>query len=168
MKTNKNNGLLQKSLLSNAVKEAVKKLNPAVQLKNPVMFIVFIGAVYVTGVFVSQLWQGDFSGFTLQISLWLWFTVLFANFAESLAEGRGKAQAESLKKLKTKTVARKLTDGKESAVPSVELHTGDCVVCEAGDMIPLDGEVIEGIATVDESAITGESEIGRASCRERV
>jgi K+-transporting ATPase ATPase B chain len=89
--------------------------------------------------------------------IWLWFTVLFANFAESLAEGRGKAQAESLRKLKTKTTARKIQDKNEVLIQSGDLHEGDCVICEAGDMIPLDGEVIEGIATVDESAITGES-----------
>lgn len=157
MKTDKNKGLLQKSLVSGALKETFRKLNPVVQVKNPVMFIVFLGAIYVTLSFFGDLAKGSFSGFTLQISLWLWFTVLFANFAESLAEGRGKAQAESLKKLKTKTVARKLTDGKETVIPSGDLHTGDLVVCEANDMIPLDGEVIEGIATVDESAITGES-----------
>ena len=129
-----NNGLLQKSLVSGALKEAFKKLNPIVQIKNPVMFIVYLGAIYVTLSFFNNLVRESFSGFTLQISLWLWFTVLFANFAESLAEGRGKAQAESLKKLKTKTMARKLTDGKETVIPSGDLHTGDLVICEANDM----------------------------------
>lgn len=140
-----------------AFKDTFRKLNPMVQIKNPVMFIVFLGAIFVTLIFFKDVIQGQFSGFTLQISIWLWFTILFANFAESLAEGRGKAQAESLRKLKTKTFARKWLDGVEVEMMSGDLHTGDLVVCEAGDVIPLDGEVVEGIATVDESAITGES-----------
>ena len=95
--------------------------------------------------------------FTGQITLWLWFTVLFANFAEAMAEGRGKAQAETLRKTKTETMARKLVDdGREERVPGTQLRKGDLVVCEAGEMIPGDGEVVEGIASVDESAITGE------------
>jgi len=155
MKTKQN--IFEKQMMTGALKDTFRKLNPMVQIKNPVMFIVFIGAVFVSAIFLKDLIQGIFSGFTLQISIWLWFTLLFANFAESLAEGRGKAQAESLKKLKTKTFARKMQDGQEVEIMSGELHTGDCVICEAGDMIPLDGEVIEGIATVDESAITGES-----------
>jgi len=152
-----NTGILNKQLIKSALKETFKKLNPVKQIKNLVMFIVFVGAIFVTLVFFKDLVQGLYSGFTLQIMIWLWFTVLFANFAESLAEGRGKAQAESLRKLKTKTTARKIQDNKEVLIQSGDLHEGDCVICEAGDMIPLDGEVIEGIATVDESAITGES-----------
>ena len=152
-----NTGILNKQLIKSALKETFKKLNPVKQIKNLVMFIVFVGAIFVTLVFFKDLVQGLYSGFTLQIMIWLWFTVLFANFAESLAEGRGKAQAESLRKLKTKTTARKIQDNKEVLIQSGDLHEGDCVICEAGDMIPLDGEVIEGIATVVESAITGES-----------
>lgn len=152
-----NTGILNKQLIKSALKETFKKLNPVKQIKNLVMFIVFVGAIFVTLVFFKDLVQGFYSGFTLQIMIWLWFTVLFANFAESLAEGRGKAQAESLRKLKTKTTARKIQDKNEVLIQSGDLHEGDCVICEAGDMIPLDGEVIEGIATVDESAITGES-----------
>jgi potassium-transporting ATPase ATP-binding subunit len=152
-----NTGILNKQLIKSALKETFKKLNPVKQIKNLVMFIVFIGAIFVTLFFFKDLVQGFYSGFTFQIMIWLWFTVLFANFAESLAEGRGKAQAESLRKLKTKTTARKIQDKNEVLIQSGDLHAGDCVICEAGDMIPLDGEVIEGIATVDESAITGES-----------
>ena len=100
---------------------------------------------------------GHFSSFNFQITLWLWFTVLFANFAEAIAEGRGKAQANSLRKSRTQTKARKLVSGKEEMVWATDLRKGDMVVCEAGDVIPADGDVIEGIASVDESAITGES-----------
>ncbi len=97
------------------------------------------------------------SGFNVQITLWLWFTVLFANFAEAIAEGRGKAQAATLRKMRTTTMARRLRDGREEKVAAAELHKGDLVVCEAGDIIPADGDVVEGIASVDEAAITGES-----------
>lgn len=158
MSKNKNSrDLFQKQILANALKESIKKLNPSIQIKNPVMFIVFISSILVTMLFVKDYLGGQFSGFTLQIAIWLWFTTLFANFAESLAEGRGKAQAESLKKLKTKTFARRIEGAREEQVLSTELKMGDRVVCEAGDTIPSDGEVVEGIATVDESAITGES-----------
>ncbi len=158
MVKNKNSrDLFQKQILINALKESIKKLNPAIQIKNPVMFIVFIGSILVTILFVKDYLNGQFSGFTLQIAIWLWFTTLFANFAESLAEGRGKAQAESLKKLKTQTFARRIEGDREEQVLSTDLKMGDRVVCEAGDTIPSDGEVVEGIATVDESAITGES-----------
>ncbi|MEI9863161.1 MAG: HAD-IC family P-type ATPase [Limisphaerales bacterium] len=116
-----------------------------------------IGAMLCTVVVTRDIVTGHFSGFNLQITLWLWFTVLFANFAEALAEGRGKAQAESLKKARTQTLARRLRDGREEKVPAPSLQKGDTVVCETGDVIPADGEVIEGIASVDEAAITGES-----------
>lgn len=141
-----------------AVIDAFKKLDPRMQYKNPVIFITLIGAVLTTLLIVKRwLVSGDVSGFEAQISLWLWFTVLFANFSEAIAEGRGKAQAESLKKTRTQTKARLLVRGKEERVSADVLKKNDTVVCEAGDTIPLDGEVIEGIATVDESAITGES-----------
>jgi K+-transporting ATPase ATPase B chain len=121
------------------------------------MFITEIGALLTTIAMILGIARGNFSGFELQISAWLWFTVLFANFAEAVAEGRGKAQAESLKKTRTTTLARRIENGKEESVPANLLRKGDLVVCEAGNVIPGDGEVVEGIATVDESAITGES-----------
>ncbi|MDD2798192.1 MAG: potassium-transporting ATPase subunit KdpB [Bacteroidales bacterium] len=154
---NKHNKLFQKQIVLNALKESLIKLNPMVQIKNPVMFIVFVGSILVSLLLIEEGLNGHFSRFTLQIGIWLWFTTLFANFAEALAEGRGKAQAESLKKLKTKTFARKIVDGGEVQVLSTELKMGDRVICEVDDTIPSDGEVVEGIATVDESAITGES-----------
>jgi len=149
--------LFDKQIVSNALLDSLKKLHPLTQLKNPVMFVVFVGAIFTSFLFFKELFAGNFSGFNLQITIWLWFTVLFANFAEAIAEGRGKAQAESLRKLKTSTYARKLENGKESKLLSSELKLNDIVVCETNDTIPSDGEVIEGIATVDESAITGES-----------
>ena len=135
-----------------AVPDALRKLDPRAQLRNPVMFVVWVGSVLVT---VSAIAQP--SVFAVLIAIWLWFTVLFANLAEAVAEGRGKAQAESLRRTKKETVARKLVDGAEAATPGTELTVGDLVVVEAGETIPGDGDVVEGIATVDESAITGES-----------
>jgi K+-transporting ATPase ATPase B chain len=124
-------------------------------LKNPVMFVTMVGAILTTvGIFTCK---PEERGFIAQLALWLWFTVLFANFAEAVAEGRGKAQAESLRKARKDTIARRLNDGREERVPAPQLQKGELVVCEAGDTIPADGEVIEGIASVDESAITGES-----------
>jgi K+-transporting ATPase ATPase B chain len=124
-------------------------------LKNPVMFVTMVGAILTTvGIFTCKPAE---RGFITQLALWLWFTVLFANFAEAVAEGRGKAQAESLRKARKDTIARRLNNGREEKVPAPELQKGDLVVCEANDSIPADGEVIEGIASVDESAITGES-----------
>ena len=146
-------------IVKRAITDSFAKLNPITMMKNPVMFVVEVGSVMTT---VLALRDGftrspDF-GFTLQIAVWLWFTVLFANFAEAMAEGRGKAQADSLRKSKTETVARLLQpNGKTETIPATKLRSGDVVLCEPGDMIPGDGEVIEGIASVDESAITGES-----------
>ena len=140
------------ALLRAAALDSFRKLDPRVQLRNPVMFVVFLGAIATT---FSTLRDASF--FNVQITLWLWFTVLFANFAEAIAEGRGKAQAASLRKMRTTTTARRLRDGREEKVAAGELHKGDLVVCENGDVIPSDGDVIEGIASVDESAITGES-----------
>ncbi|RYX83095.1 K(+)-transporting ATPase subunit B [bacterium] len=145
-------------IVRRALGDAVKKLDPRAVAKNPVMFVVYIGSAVTTYLFAKDLiGQTGNALFTGQISLWLWFTVLFANFAEAIAEGRGKAQADTLRKAKTQSNARRLVNGKESIVAASELRKGDIVVCEAGDGIPGDGEVIAGVAAVDESAITGES-----------
>jgi K+-transporting ATPase ATPase B chain len=146
-----------KKLILKSALEAFKKLDPRIQARNPVMFVTLIGAVLTTAAMIQSLSSGPFPLFEFQISLWLWFTVLFANFAEALAEGRGKAQAESLRKSRVEVMARLLENGKERKVPSSDVTKGDMVVCEAGDIIPADGEVVKGIASVDESAITGES-----------
>jgi K+-transporting ATPase ATPase B chain len=146
-------GVFNPRQLVTSFPDALRKLNPRHQLRNPVMFVVWIGSALTT-VFAI----GDPTMFTIGVALWLWFTVLFANLAEAVAEGRGKAQAETLRRTKKDTVARRLTeDGSEEDVPGVDLRIGDLVVIEAGEVIPGDGEVVEGIATVDESAITGES-----------
>ncbi|MER6276363.1 potassium-transporting ATPase subunit KdpB [Streptomyces sp900105245] len=140
--------------LLTSVPEALRKLDPRVMVKSPVMFVVWIGSVLTT-VFSFQH-PGDWFGWT--ISAWPWLTVLFANLAEAVAEGRGKAQADTLRRAKTDTVARRLlTEGSEERVPGTALRIGDLVVCEAGDVVPGDGDVVEGVASVDESAITGES-----------
>ncbi|GLY67835.1 potassium-transporting ATPase ATP-binding subunit [Amycolatopsis taiwanensis] len=133
--------------------DALRKLGPRHQMRNPVMFVVWVGSLLTTVFAVTQP-----SVFTIGVTIWLWFTVVFANLAEAVAEGRGKAQAETLRRTKTETVARRLcTDGTEERVPGAGLAIGDLVVVEAGEVIPGDGDVVEGIATVDESAITGES-----------
>ncbi|MER6064765.1 potassium-transporting ATPase subunit KdpB [Streptomyces sp. NPDC001792] len=147
-------GLFDPKALLKSLPDAFRKLDPRVMVKSPVMFVVWIGSVLTT-VFSFQH-PGDWFGWT--ISAWLWLTVVFANLAEAVAEGRGKAQADTLRKAKTDTVARRLlTDGTEEQVPGIALTIGDLVVCEAGDVIPGDGDVVEGVASVDESAITGES-----------
>lgn len=150
------NKLFAKELILPAMKDAFIKLNPKVQLRNPVMFVTLLGAILTTIYVVLGLGNGSKS-FELQIAFWLWFTVLFANFAEAIAEGRGKAQAAALRKSRTTTLGRLLKDGTEKKVAAADLKKGDRVVCEAGDIIPGDGEIVEGIASVDESAITGES-----------
>ncbi len=140
--------------------DAVKKLHPRTEVRNPVMFVVFIGSLLTTYLFVRDLPTASAadSVFTGLVAIWLWFTVLFANFAEAVAEGRGKAQADTLRKTRSETVAHVLLeDGSTVERQSSELHVGDRVVVVAGDLIPGDGDVIEGIASVDESAITGES-----------
>ncbi len=149
--------LFDKAIILRALVDAFVKLDPRWQIKNPVMFVVFIGAILTTITVFRELMAGKPDLFNIQITLWLWLTVLFANFAEAVAEGRGKAQAESLRKMRTKTIARRLVNGREEKIPATELKVGDIVICEADDIIPGDGEVIEGIASVDESAITGES-----------
>jgi len=158
--------LLDPALLGPAIGAAFTKLDPRVQWRNPVMFVVYIGslltsALWAAGLHTPALLGGEGAGFTLAIALWLWFTVLFANFAEALAEGRSKAQAASLRGLKARSWAKKLQAPQHGApwlpAQSDELRKGDVVLVEHGDMIALDGEVIEGVASVDESAITGES-----------
>ncbi len=149
--------LLTKEIAIQALKESFIKLNPAFLVKNPVIFIVGIGSVITTIVVLADIINGNFSGFNFQIMLWLWFTVLFANFAEAVAEGRGKAQADSLRKNRTQTKANKLVQGSIQIVLATGLRKGDLVICSAGDIIPADGDVTMGIASVDESAITGES-----------
>jgi K+-transporting ATPase ATPase B chain len=146
-------------ILRQAFIGAFTKLNPRLMVKNPVMFVVEVGSVLTTVLFVEDLIRQQPSlGFNLQITLWLWFTVLFANFAEAMAEGRGKAQADTLRKAKGETMAYRLrADGTEEAVSSSNLRSGDVIHVKAGQFIAGDGEVIEGVASVDESAITGES-----------
>src|SRR6266851_241730 len=152
--------LFDPSILGSAVGDAFRKLNPATLWRNPVMFVVEVVSAATTILFIRDLIVGSGAGFSGQISLWLWFTVLFANFAEAVAEGRGKAQAASLRRTQSQAIAKRL-DAANSArwqeVPAAQLRVGDIVLVEAGDLIPSDGEVIEGIASVDESAITGES-----------
>src|SRR5258707_635193 len=155
----KSQSLTDFSLLRRAVQDSFVKLDPRIQFKNPVMFVVEIGAVITSVDLVAGLaHHAPGFGFDRQITLWLWFTVLFANFAEAMAEGRGKAQAETLRKAKSETVAnRLLPDGSTEKVPGSQLRAGDVVLVSAGEFIPGDGEIVEGVVSVDESAITGES-----------
>lgn len=150
-------------IFKRALSDSVLKLNPKNMMRNPVMFVVEVGSVLTTGLWIQALvGHGEAPAWYIgTVSLWLWFTVLFANFSEALAEGRGKAQAEGLRKARRETMAKLLHEphhgSKVQLVPSTKLHKGDCFIAESGDVIPADGEVIEGIASVDESAITGES-----------
>jgi K+-transporting ATPase ATPase B chain len=155
--------MFDRSLLVPAVADAFRKLDPRVQWRNPVMFVVYVGAILTTVLWIQALaGRGEAPGwFILNVAIWLWFTLLFANFAEALAEGRSKAQAAALRGLKQTVTAKKLLHPQDrsrtSAVRASELRRGDVVLAEAGDYIPADGEVLEGAASVDESAITGES-----------
>ncbi len=150
--------IFEPSIVRRAVKDSFVKLNPRIVAKNPVMFVVEIGSAMTTYFFIRGLINhAPDTSFVGQVSLWLWFTVLFANFAEAMAEGRGKAQADALRKTRTDTSARQLVDGKETSTPAAALRKGDMFVCEANDVVPADGEIVHGIASVDESAITGES-----------
>jgi K+-transporting ATPase ATPase B chain len=155
--------LFDPKIARRAVWDAFVKLSPRRQLRNPVMFVVLVGAALTTGLWIQALTsQGEApAGFILAVSIWLWFTVLFANFAEAMAEGRGKAQADALRRTRTETKAKKLLKPEDRTwfepVPASDLRKDDVVVCAAGDVIPADGEVIQGVASVDESAITGES-----------
>jgi potassium-transporting ATPase ATP-binding subunit len=168
--------LFDKGILGRAALDSLKKLAPQHLYKNPVMFVVEVGSVLCTALWLRDIlgtssipatpqwfhgagaaWQTTWLWFTASVTIWLWFTVLFANFAEAVAEGRGKAQAATLRKMRKDTTARKLVDGRETEVSAATLRKDDLVVVEAGQLIPGDGEITEGIASVDESAITGES-----------
>jgi K+-transporting ATPase ATPase B chain len=155
--------LFDASLMVPAVLDAFRKLHPRTQLRSPVMFVVYVGSIITTLLYLQALFGRAEAapGFILAISIWLWFTVLFANFAEALAEGRSKAQAASLRSLKQTTIAKKLATPKHGTTwlpcPAADLRKGMIILIEAGDVVPIDGEVIEGVASVDESAITGES-----------
>jgi K+-transporting ATPase ATPase B chain len=156
----KKKAVWQWKIVQGALWDAVVKLDPRTMMANPVMFVVEIGSVITSILLLRNMMHGNAGfKFNLQITLWLWFTVLFANFAEAMAEGRGKAQAETLRKARSETVANRLQGGTGPVeqVPSSQLRSNDVVVCTAGDLIPSDGEIIEGVASVDESAITGES-----------
>ena len=153
--------LFDPPIVRRALRDAFVKLDPRAEAKNPVMFVVWVGSVLTTLIFLRDLaahvggWERAFVG---QIALWLWFTVLFANFAEAIAEGRGKAQADELRKTRSTTMAKRVgKSGQIEEVAGSSLRKGDVVLCEVGDIIPSDGTIIEGIASVDESAITGES-----------
>ncbi len=153
--------LFDASILRPAVVDSFKKLDPRVLATTPVMFVVAVGSLLTTGLLARDLVHHAAGHapiwFSTTVTLWLWFTVVFANFAEAVAEGRGKAQAATLRKMRQESMARRLVDGREEAVPASKLRKGDTVVVEAGQLIPGDGEIVEGIASVDESAITGES-----------
>src|SRR5215813_10987355 len=148
-------------IVRRAIVDSFIKLDPRTMMKNPVMFVVEVGSVLTTIYFVYGLLR-PIAGvtnpkFELQITLWLWFTVLFANFAEAMAEGRGKAQADNLRRSRTETIAHKFVNNHIENVAAPDLRMGDVVLVSAGEFIPGDGEIIEGVASVDESAITGES-----------
>ncbi|HVG52446.1 MAG TPA: potassium-transporting ATPase subunit B, partial [Xanthobacteraceae bacterium] len=154
--------LLDPAIVVPAIGQAVLKLDPRTLVKNPVMFVLETVTVLATCLLIRDIYYGNPGiGFALQIVIWLWFTVLFANFAEAVAEGRGKAQADTLRKTRTETRAKRVLSPDSydlyEGVSAEDLETGDLVICEAGDIIPGDGEVIEGIASVNEAAITGES-----------
>jgi K+-transporting ATPase ATPase B chain len=159
--TTQNTALFDRAILRQAAFDSVAKLSPKHMVKNPVMFVVEVGSLLTTLIWIRDsvapgpdaqpLW------FTAAVSVWLWFTVIFANFAEAVAEGRGKAQADTLRRARRETSARRLVKGCEEVVAASDLRKGDVVVIEANEMVPGDGEIIEGIASVDESAITGES-----------
>jgi len=145
-------------IVRQAILDSFKKLDPRTLLRNPVIFVVEVVSVVVTIRIIADAVSGGPVAFDTAIGLGLWFTVLFANFAEAMAEGRGKAQAETLRRTRADLIARRLTsDGSEETVPASDLRAGDIVMVSAGELIPGDGEIVEGIASVDESAITGES-----------
>ena len=161
--SNQPQAMFESSLVKRAIVDSFRKLNPRLQVKNPVMFVVFLCSILTTVLWIQTLVsKGEESPmFILWITVWLWFTVLFANFAEAMAEGRGKAQADALKSAKKDVPAKKLAaQGNRqdfATVSASDLRKGDFVLVDAGDFIPGDGDVVEGVATVDESAITGES-----------
>src|SRR6202158_3590785 len=152
--------LWEGKIVRGALIDSLGKFDPRIQARNPVMFVVEVTALAVTLILARDAWLGrtSIAVFELQIAIWLWFTVGFANFAEAMAEGRGKAQADNLRKTRTETQAKLIAaDGTIEMVTATKLKRGDVVLVEAGDVIPGDGEVIEGIAAVNEAAITGES-----------
>src|SRR5271156_3623670 len=153
--------LFDASILRRATLDAVLKLNPVTLMRNPVIFVTEIVAVLVCVVSVEDVVGGKSAGFPITIALWLWLTVLFATFAEAVAEGRGRARAEALRRARTDTMAKLLLRPDDRALykptPAPELRVGDLVLVEAGDLVPSDGDVVEGVASVNESAITGES-----------
>ncbi|TMB72847.1 MAG: potassium-transporting ATPase subunit B, partial [Deltaproteobacteria bacterium] len=158
----KERSLFDPEIMRPAIWDSFRKLTPRHVIKNPVMFVVEIGSVLTSLILLRDLFAPTPGSqplwFTFNVSFWLWFTVVFANFAEAVAEGRGKAQAATLRKMRKETNARRLVNGsREETVPASALRKGDTVVVEAGEIIPGDGDVIQGIASVDESAITGES-----------
>ena len=154
----RSNSIWDPHIVKRAIADAFRKLHPRIMARNPVMFVVEVGAVLTTWRLIQDAMTGGNLGFEVQITVWLWLTVLFANFAEAMAEGRGKAQADALRRAKTETVAhRERTDGSLEPVPAPALRKGDIVLVAAGEFIPTDGEIVEGVASVDESAITGES-----------
>ena len=160
MTERKATALWDSQIVKGALVDSLRKFDPRIQARNPVMFVVEVTALAVTVILCRDffLGRGALAAFEFQIALWLWFTVLFANFAEAMAEGRGKAQADNLRKTRTETQAKLVTaGGKIELVAATQLKRGDVVLVEAGDVIPGDGEVIEGIAAVNEAAITGES-----------
>src|ERR1700690_4189674 len=155
MAEHKSKSLWDAKIIRRALVDSIVKLDPRTMMKNPVMFVVEVGSVVTTLILTRH---GSNIAFELQITLWLWFTVLFANFAEAMAEGRGKAQADTLRKARSETIASRLRpDGCTEEVTGSKLRAGDLVMVTAGEFIPGDGEVVEGVASVDESAITGES-----------
>jgi len=158
-KESQSKSLWDGKIVRHALIDSLRKLNPRTMMRNPVMFVVEVGSVVTTVLLAKGLMRGTGSaGFNLQITLWLWFTVIFANFAEAMAEGRGKAQAETLRRAKSETSAnRLLPNGRTERVGAADLRSGDLVLVSAGETIPGDGEIVEGVASVDESAITGES-----------
>ncbi|MGZ8567059.1 MAG: P-type ATPase, partial [Actinomycetota bacterium] len=150
--------LFDPPIVRRAIVDSLLKLNPRTLLRNPVIFVVEVVSVVVTIRIVADIVNGGPIAFDTAIAIGLWFTVLFANFAEAMAEGRGKAQADALRRTRADLVARRLFgDGSEETVPASQLRAGDTVMVSAGELIPGDGEIVEGIASVDESAITGES-----------
>ena len=157
--SSKSKSLWDAKIVRQALIDSVRKLNPRTMMTNPVMFVVEVGSVITTVLLFKDIARHNPGfGFDLQITLWLWFTVLFANFAEAMAEGRGKAQAETLRRAKSETQAnRLLPDGGIETVSGAKLRSGDVVIVSAGETNPGDGDIIEGVASVDESAITGES-----------
>src|SRR5215467_10252647 len=159
MADSKTRSLFDREIVSRALVDSLRKFDPRIQLRNPVMFVVEVTAAAVTIILLRDFSRGmmALAGFELQIALWLWFTVAFANFAEAMAEGRGKAQADNLRRTRIETQARVVRNGKEDTIPATSLRKGDVVLVSAGQVIPGDGEVIEGVAAVNEAAITGES-----------